>query len=183
MAVRIGAATGSLWVPSPRAMNAPVNGCPSTVPVTLTRPRVSKSCAESGSWTQVQVSAGLTLPSRAVNVMSRGRGPAVVLLLRSAGRGLSGSARVAVVGVLQVEVGAELAPQHRGVELQCGVLVRHRNRHTQARSSSPPCQVDPASSRNSSLAAGGPGGMAGRAADRGRAAGLECRPGAPAAGQ
>lgn len=43
-------------MPSPSAVHAPVKGCPSTVPVT--RPRVPKICAESGSWTQVQVSPG-----------------------------------------------------------------------------------------------------------------------------
>jgi hypothetical protein len=42
---------------------------------------VPKIVADSGSWTQVQVSPGRTLPSLAVKVMSSGaRGDTVVLL-------------------------------------------------------------------------------------------------------
>ena len=52
-----------LWVPSPRAMNAPSKGSPSIVPETLTRPRVPKTFAESGIWTHVQLS-----PSRPARV-------------------------------------------------------------------------------------------------------------------
>jgi TetR/AcrR family transcriptional regulator, mexJK operon transcriptional repressor len=55
IARRMGDAIGSLCVPSPSAMNAPLNGCPSTVPRTLTSPRVPKTVAESGSFTQAQV--------------------------------------------------------------------------------------------------------------------------------
>ena len=48
IARRISAVTGSLCVPSPRAMNELRNGCPSTVPRTFTRPRVPKNSAEPG---------------------------------------------------------------------------------------------------------------------------------------
>ena len=42
MALRTSALMGSLWVPSPSAMNELSNGSPSTVPRTLTRPFVPK---------------------------------------------------------------------------------------------------------------------------------------------
>ena len=54
MAVRISALTGSLWVPSPRAMNELWNGWPSMVPRTLTRPLVPKNCTDSGQIRYVQ---------------------------------------------------------------------------------------------------------------------------------
>ena len=76
MAVRMTDAIGSLCVPSPRAMKALRNGTPSIVPETVTSPRVPNTVAESGSFTQVQVSPGLTRPIVAVNVMSSG--PTVV---------------------------------------------------------------------------------------------------------
>ena len=48
MARRMSARTGSLWVPSPKAMNELRNGWPSMVPRTLTRPRVPKNSADCG---------------------------------------------------------------------------------------------------------------------------------------
>ena len=45
MTLRNSALTGSLWVPSPSAMNELRNGCPSTAPVTRTKPRVPKNSA------------------------------------------------------------------------------------------------------------------------------------------
>ena len=54
IALRTSALIGSLWVPSPRAMNELRNGWPSTVPRTLTRPWVPKYSAEPGITTYVQ---------------------------------------------------------------------------------------------------------------------------------
>src|SRR4029077_13937979 len=54
MTLRISALTGSLWVPSPRAMNELWNGWPSMVPRTLTRPLVPKNCTDSGQTRYVQ---------------------------------------------------------------------------------------------------------------------------------
>ena len=51
MAVRPAALTGSLWVPSPMAMNDESKGWPSTVPRTFTRPRVPKNSTERGHTT------------------------------------------------------------------------------------------------------------------------------------
>ncbi len=51
MAVRTSALTGSLWVPSPRAMKELRNGWPSTAPLTFTNPRVPKYSAEPGMTT------------------------------------------------------------------------------------------------------------------------------------
>jgi hypothetical protein len=48
MAWRSFALIGSLWVPSPRAMKELRNECPSTVPRTLTSPRVPKYFAQPG---------------------------------------------------------------------------------------------------------------------------------------
>ena len=48
MALRRSALTGSLWVPSPRAMKELRNGWPSTVPLTFTNPRVPKYSADPG---------------------------------------------------------------------------------------------------------------------------------------
>src|SRR6202158_1857727 len=48
---RVSALTGSLCTPPPMAMNALLKGCPSIVPRTLTRPRVSKNAADSGQMT------------------------------------------------------------------------------------------------------------------------------------
>ena len=42
---------GSLWLPSPIAMKELRNGVPSTVPLTLTSPRVPKNSAEPGMTT------------------------------------------------------------------------------------------------------------------------------------
>src|SRR3954453_17892061 len=47
MALRVSAFTGSLWVPSPIAMNELRKGWPSIFPRTLTRPRVWKNSTES----------------------------------------------------------------------------------------------------------------------------------------
>ena len=54
MTLRSSALTGSLWVPSPRAMNELWNGWPSMVPRTLTRPLVPKNCTDSGQTRYVQ---------------------------------------------------------------------------------------------------------------------------------
>ena len=51
IALRTSAFIGSLCVPSPSAMNELWNGWPSTVPRTLTRPRVPKYSTESGMTT------------------------------------------------------------------------------------------------------------------------------------
>ena len=51
IALRTSAFTGSLWVPSPSAMKELRNGWPSTVPRTLTRPRVPKNSADCGHTT------------------------------------------------------------------------------------------------------------------------------------
>jgi len=48
MALPTSAFTGSLWVPSPRAMNELRKGWPLIVPLTFTRPRVPKYSAEPG---------------------------------------------------------------------------------------------------------------------------------------
>src|ERR1700704_4177471 len=63
---------GSLWVPSPSAMNELANGWPSTVPRTLTRPRVPKKAAESGMITYVQPPLLSFFCSFAVNCRFRG---------------------------------------------------------------------------------------------------------------
>src|ERR1700676_648906 len=63
---------GSLWVPSPSAMNELANGWPSTVPRTLTRPRVPKKAAESGITTYVQPPLLSLFCSFAVNCRFRG---------------------------------------------------------------------------------------------------------------
>src|SRR6266481_5268752 len=63
---------GSLWVPSPSAMNELANGWPSTVPRTLTRPRVPKKAAESGMITYVQPPLLSLFCSFAVNCRLRG---------------------------------------------------------------------------------------------------------------
>jgi hypothetical protein len=47
IALRTSPLTGSLWVPSPSAMNELRKGWPSTVPRTFTRPRVPKKSTES----------------------------------------------------------------------------------------------------------------------------------------
>ncbi len=51
IALRTSAFTGSLWVPSPRAMKELWKGWPSMVPRTLTRPWVPKKAADSGQTT------------------------------------------------------------------------------------------------------------------------------------
>jgi hypothetical protein len=51
MSTRSAVFTGSLWLPSPSAMNELWNGRPSTVPRTFTRPRVPKNAADSGHTT------------------------------------------------------------------------------------------------------------------------------------
>ena len=48
---RISALTGSLWVPSPRAMNELENGWPSIVPRTFTSPFVPKTSTDRGQTT------------------------------------------------------------------------------------------------------------------------------------
>jgi hypothetical protein len=47
-ALRTAVFIGSLWRPSPSAMNDPRNGWPSTRPRTFTKPRVPKICADPG---------------------------------------------------------------------------------------------------------------------------------------
>ena len=51
IAWRISAFTGSLCVPSPRAINELRKGCPSTLPLTFTNPRVPKNSTELGQTT------------------------------------------------------------------------------------------------------------------------------------
>src|SRR5688500_10390036 len=70
MALRTSALIGSLWVPSPRAMKELRNGRPSTVPLTLTRPRVPKNSAEPGMTTYVQPPLAGLFWSVAVNCLS-----------------------------------------------------------------------------------------------------------------
>ena len=54
MALRTATFTGSLWVPSPMAMNDDSNGWPSMVPRTFTSPRVPKNSTDRGHTTYVQ---------------------------------------------------------------------------------------------------------------------------------
>src|SRR5262249_16715896 len=54
IAFRISALIGSMWVPSPSAMNQLRNGWPSTVPRAFPSPRVPKYSAEPGITTYVQ---------------------------------------------------------------------------------------------------------------------------------
>src|SRR5690242_814749 len=67
MTLRISALTGSLWVPSPRAMNELWNGWPSMVPRTLTRPLVPKYATDSGQTRYVQPPSASLRTSVAVN--------------------------------------------------------------------------------------------------------------------
>src|SRR5207302_7669815 len=52
--LRTSALMGSLWVPSPRAINEAWKGWPSTVPRTFTRPLVAKNSVEPGLITQAR---------------------------------------------------------------------------------------------------------------------------------
>src|SRR5215469_9046535 len=51
MALRISSFTGNMCLPSPIAMKEPLNGRPSIVPLTFTRPRVPKNFTELGQTT------------------------------------------------------------------------------------------------------------------------------------
>src|SRR5512139_2569057 len=70
MALRTSADTGSLCLPSPRAMNELRNAWPAMVPRTLTRPRVPKNSADSGQTTYVQPPLFGLFCSVAVNCLS-----------------------------------------------------------------------------------------------------------------
>src|SRR5579872_7426219 len=54
IARRTSAFTGSLCLPSPRAINELRKGCPSILPLTFTKPRVPKNLTEFGQITYVQ---------------------------------------------------------------------------------------------------------------------------------
>src|SRR6266567_8390951 len=69
IALRTSALTGSLWVPSPMAMNELRKGWPSIVPRTFTSPRVPKNSTDSGQTTYVQPPFDGLLLSLALNCL------------------------------------------------------------------------------------------------------------------